>query len=96
MLTAENELWLEIASKKLGVNLETLCNGILRQVRTEIGHPESDQALEEWIRRSIDIKSELESTLLQAKETLRATEETVKAAQLYLNQIQRSEFNDLG
>jgi hypothetical protein len=96
MLSTENNLWLELTSKELGVSPESLINGIIRQIRTEIGGIEGEKSLEGWIMRSKNIEQTLDATLLQARETLRASEETIKAAQLYLNQIQRSEENVLG
>ena len=96
MLTTENKIWAEITSKKLDVTPESLINGILRQVRTEIGNVEDSQTLEGWIKKSANTERKLDSILTQAKEALRTTEETVKAAQLYLNQLQRSEYDVVG
>jgi hypothetical protein len=96
MLTPENKLWIETAAEKLAVSEGSLLNGILRQIRTELGELSDVKTLEDWLSRSEHLNRKLEDTLSETKETLRSVEETVKATQLYLNQIQRSESYVMG
>jgi len=91
MLTPENKIWLESAAGRLSITPESLINGILRQIRTEFGSLETSDRLENWLKNSLRTQENLELTLEQGKESLRAVEETAKAIQLYLNQIQRGE-----
>jgi hypothetical protein len=96
MLTNENKIWVESAAQRLQIRPESLVNGVLRQLRTELGSLEDGKSLESWLKKSESLHENLESISEQARETLRVVEETIKATQLYLNQIQRSQKNALG
>jgi hypothetical protein len=88
MLTLENKLWLEQAAQKVGTKPDSLINGILHQIRTELGSITKKEDLLDWMNRSRHLETNLGETLFSAESTLRAVEETVKATQLYLNQTQ--------
>ena len=93
MLNSENKIWLELSAKRLGVRTESLANALIRQIRTELGLIESPNQLEDWIERSKRIEENLIYNLKESTKTLRVTQETLKATQLYLNQIQGTQTN---
>jgi len=88
MLSSENKLWMEKSAKSLGVRPEALLNALLRQLRTELGLIEEPTTLEDWVKRSLRVEENLIINLEESKKTLRLVQETLKATQLYLNQIQ--------
>lgn len=90
MINTENKLWLESSANLLGVRPEALLNAILRQLRTNLGLLESPTTIENWLEKSQVLEAELKTTLTESKMTMRVLQETLKASQLYLNQIQGS------
>lgn len=88
MLNTENKLWLESSANLLGVRPESLLNALLRQIRNQLGILEEGKALEDWLLKSEKIEGELKIALQESKKTMRVLTETLKATQLYLNQIQ--------
>jgi hypothetical protein len=92
-LYTENKIWIESSSSLLGVRPEALLNAILRQVRTNLGLLESPMTLEDWLQRSTNLEQSLKSNVEDSKKTLRTLQETLKATQLYLNQIQGTQID---
>lgn len=92
-LGSENKLWLEQSSTRLGVRTDALLNAVLRHLRTELGLIDSPNTLEDWVHRCIKIEENLLINLEESKKTLRIVQETLKATQLYLNQIQGTQTN---
>jgi len=92
-LYTENKIWIESSASLLGVRPEALLNAILRQVRTNLGLLESPMALEDWQQRSTNLEQSLKSNVEDSKKTLRTLQETLKATQLYLNQIQGTQID---
>jgi hypothetical protein len=50
-------------------------------------------ALEDWQQRSTNLEQSLKSNVEDSKKTLRTLQETLKATQLYLNQIQGTQID---
>jgi hypothetical protein len=91
-VSTENKIWIEESSRRLGVRPEALLNALLKQLRTELGLIEEPKTLEDWMRRSLAIEEKLIINLEESKKTLRVLHETLKATQLYLNQIQGTQI----
>jgi hypothetical protein len=87
-VSTENKIWIEESSRQLSVRPEALLNALLKQLRTELGLIEEPKTLEDWMRRSLNVEEKLIISLEESKKTLRVLQETLKATQLYLNQIQ--------
>jgi hypothetical protein len=92
-ISTENKIWLEESSRRLGVRPEALLNALLRQLRTELGLIEDPTSLEDWVRRCLKVEENLLNSLEESKKTLRIAQETLKATQLYLNQIQGTQIS---
>lgn len=92
-VSTENSMWLEESAKRLGVRSESLLNALLRQLRTELGMIENPSTLEDWVRRCVKVEENLLINLKESRKTLMVVEETLKATQLYLNQIQGTQID---